>query len=201
MITEAEKILKFWFGTLEDKNFFPQDKASMWFGCGADYDDHIRTEFLHIHQQACNDQLDAWSNHSRSLLALIILLDQFSRHIHRNTVQAFENDAKAIALVRQGINAALDKDLYYVERKFFYMPLMHAEDVATQDLSVKVFAELRDEVPDELKATYTKTLSFAESHRYVIEKFGRFPELNQILKRKSREEEIAFLETGKYRFL
>ena len=81
------------------------------------------------------------------------------------------------------------------------MPLMHAEDLVSQNLAVKTFAMLADEVPDELKETFAKTLSFARSHHYVIEKFGRFPELNQILNRHSRQEEIAFLATGRYRFL
>ena len=78
---------------------------------------------------------------------------------------------------------------------------MHAEDAMIQKLSVQMFTQLRDEVPNTLKDTYTNTLSFAESHQYVISKFGRFPELNDILGRESTKEEIAFLETGKYRFL
>ena len=81
------------------------------------------------------------------------------------------------------------------------MPLMHAEDLAIQDLGVEVFTKLRDEVPDGLKESYTKTLSFADSHRYVISRFGRFPELNQLLGRESTKEEKEFLATGKYRFL
>ena len=81
------------------------------------------------------------------------------------------------------------------------MPLMHAEDLATQKFAVNMFTKLRDEVPPELKEMYSKSLSFAESHRFVISKFGRFPELNEILGRESTKEELDFLSTGKYRFL
>ena len=173
----------------------------MWFKHGADYDDIIRADFLSIHQQAYSHQLNEWRNYPKSMLALIIVLDQFSRHLYRNTARAFAQDSMAIECVREGIKSKLDQDLYYVERKFFYMPLMHAEDAMIQKLSVQMFTQLRDEVPNRLKDTYTNTLSFAESHQYVISKFGRFPELNDILGRESTKEEVEFLETGKYRFL
>jgi len=81
------------------------------------------------------------------------------------------------------------------------MPLMHAENLQIQELSICMFTQLRDEVPGEIKEVYANSLSFAQSHHYVIKKFGRFPELNEMLGRDSTEEEIEFLETGKYRFL
>ena len=173
----------------------------MWFKNGADYDEIIRSDFLSIHQQASSHQCDDWRLYPKSMLALIIVLDQFSRHLHRNSAQAFAQDKMAIECVIEGIKSNYDRDLYFVERQFFYMPLMHAEDITTQKLSVQMFKKLRDDVPDKLKDAYSNTLSFAESHQFVISKFGRFPELNDILGRESTEEEIAFLETGKYRFL
>ena len=201
LIVNAQKVLQFWFGELDNKEHFPVDKASMWFKNGADYDAIIRADFLSIHQQASSHQLDDWRLYPKSLLALIIVLDQFSRHLYRNTAQAFAQDKMAIECVIEGIKSNYDQDLYYVERQFFYMPLMHAEDITTQKLSVQMFKKLRDDVPDKLKEAYTNTLSFAESHQFVISKFGRFPELNDILGRESTKEEMAFLETGKYRFL
>lgn len=201
MILKAQKILDFWFGTLADKNYFPQDKATMWFGNGADYDEVIRAEFLSLHNQACNDQLNDWQYSPKTMLALIILLDQFSRHIYRNNANTFAQDEKTVCLVKEGIREGLDKNLYFVERQFFYMPLMHAENLDTQELGIRMFAKLRDDVPEELKEMYTKTLSFAEGHYYVISKFGRFPELNEMLSRESNEQEIEFLSSGKYRFL
>ncbi len=200
-MNDVNSVLEFWFGKLENNTDFPKDKATMWFGDGASYDDEIKLKFSSLHQQASNNQLSYWESSPDSLLALIIILDQFSRHIYRNTSQSFVQDDKAIALVKLGLDKAFDKDLFFVHRKFFYMPLMHAENLETQKLSIEMFSRLRDEVPKELTETYARSLSFAESHHYVIAKFGRFPELNEILGRESTEEELEFLATGKYRFL
>ena len=198
---KAQEVLQFWFGILQDPVDIPYDKSSMWFVNGKEYDDAIREQFGGLHQQATEGELDHWQQDSKSLLALIILLDQFSRHIYRETAQAFAQDSKCIQIVQSGIDASLDQSLFFIERQFFYMPLMHAEDVEIQNLSVSIFTKLRDEAPEELKNFYTKILSFAKSHQYVIEKFGRFPELNKILSRTNTREEEEFLSTGKYRFL
>ncbi|MDW3095433.1 MAG: DUF924 family protein [Gammaproteobacteria bacterium] len=201
MQQETEKIIEFWFGSLKSMTDLAQDKSAMWFVNGSDYDDMIRENFLSIYKQACDGHLEAWQESPRTLLALIILLDQFSRHIYRNSAQSFAQDQKVVEIVKKGIDEGLDQSLYFIERKFFYMPLMHAEDIVTQELAVSMFTKLRDEVPDELKHVFSKSLSFAESHFYVISNFGRFPELNQILGRESTPAEIEFLATGKYRFL
>ncbi len=97
---------------------------SMWFANGADYDDEIREKFLNLHNQAFNGQLETWRNNSYSLLALIILLDQFSRYICRNTAQAFAQDEKVVRIVKQGIETGRDQKLYFIQRKLFYMLLM-----------------------------------------------------------------------------
>ena len=173
----------------------------MWFRNGAAYDEIIRTEFLTLHDKASDGQLKEWVNYPKSLLALILLLDQFSRHIYRNQSRAFAQDAFCMDCVMTGIANNLDQNLYFIERKFFYMPLMHAEDLAAQNLAIKKYTILCEEVPRNLKETFAKTLSFAKSHHYVISQFGRFPELNEILGRQSSIEEIAFLKSGKYRFL
>ena len=173
----------------------------MWFVDGADYDDIIRSQFLVLHDQACNGQLDDWCQTPKDLLALVIVLDQFSRHIYRNNKKSFSQDEKVVSIVKQGLENKFDKDLYFVERKFFYMPLMHAEDIAIQELAINMFTKLRDDVPANLEQLYSKSLSFAQSHHYVISKFGRFPELNEILGRDSTRQEKHFLATGKYRFL
>jgi uncharacterized protein (DUF924 family) len=201
LFADAQRVLDFWFGSLENETDYPQDKSSMWFVNGADYDDLICAQFLALHNQACSGDLDHWCQAPKSLLALVILLDQFSRHIYRNQKKSFAQDDKAVLMVKQGIEDNLDKGLYFIERKFLYMPLMHAEDITTQDLAVEIFTMLRDDVPSELKQTYSKSLSFAQNHHYVIARFGRFPELNEILGRDSTREESDFLATGEYRFL
>ncbi len=201
MFTQAQAVLDFWFGSLKNETDFPKEKSSMWFINGAHYDDEIRSRFLDLHNQASSGELDQWCQSSSSMLALVLLLDQFSRHIYRGRRRSFAQDEKAISIVQQGIKDKLDAELFYVQRKFLYMPLMHAEDIVIQELGVEMFTKLRDEVPTELKSLYSKTLSFAQSHHFVISKFGRFPELNEILDRQSTQEERDFLDTGKYRFL
>ena len=201
MNQDVQTMLEFWFGVLNNQSDFPEDKATMWFGNGAAYDELITQNFQDLHEQACHGELSHWQSEAHSMLALIILLDQFSRHIYRGQARSFAQDEMAIFLVKQGIMNGCDKELFFIERKFFYMPLMHAENINTQRLAIEMFTKLRDDVPHELKDLYAKSLSFAQSHQYVIEKFGRFPELNEILQRKSTQEEIDFLATGKYRFL
>ena len=199
--TSVHDVLHFWFGDLSHPTAIPDQKTSMWFANGKDYDGEIQKRFGRLHQKACQGELDHWQYESKSLLALIIILDQFSRHIYRETAQAFEQDPKCITLVVTGIENGLDQSLYLIERKFFYMPLMHAEELKLQDLSVNMFSQLRDLAPAELKEFYARTLSFADSHRFVINKFGRFPELNTILGRTTTDDEEEFLKTGKYQFL
>ena len=173
----------------------------MWFRNGEAYDEIIRAEFLQLHTQASNGDLVEWTNYPKSLLALVILLDQFSRHIYRGQQKAFAQDEDCLFYVSKGITSGLDRDLYFIERKFFYMPLMHAEDIAAQELSIKMYTRLCDEAPPHLKEMFTTTLSFAKTHHYVISNFGRFPELNEVLGRANSPEERAFLASGKYRFL
>ena len=134
-------------------------------------------------------------------MALIILLDQFSRHIHRGSAESFAQDAKAQALCIDGIGAGDDCRMHAIERSFYYLPLEHAEDIEKQNLSVKAYTQLAQDVPEQYRKVFEVTLSFAKSHHYVIEKFGRFPELNEILDRESTVEELEFIASGKYSFL
>jgi len=150
------------------------------------------------YERAINGELDYWLDSYRGRLALIILLDQFSRHIHRGCAEAFAQDEKARALCIDGIGAGDDGKCHAIERSFYYLPLEHAEDIDKQDLSVKAYEQL---VPEEYRKRYEVTLSFAKSHCYVIEKFDRFPELNEMPGRESTDEELVSLASGKCSFL
>ena len=201
MAAPFQEVLDFWFGPALDETAIPKEKREMWFKNGPDYDDIIKDKFLALHNKASNGELDRWARRGKSCLALVLLLDQFSRHIYRRQAQSFSQDMQAIKHVKNAIASATDQELLLIERTFLYMPLMHAEDVKTQEFSIKMFSKLVQEAPLSQKPTYQATLSFAESHHYVIEKFGRFPELNEILGRESTSLEESFLATGKYRFL
>lgn len=201
MAAPFQEVLDFWFGAPFDETAISKEKREMWFQKGKDYDEIIKEKFLPLHERATKGELDRWARRSKGCLALILIMDQFSRHIYRQQAQAFALDTLAVKHVKSAIATELDQELALVERSFLYMPLMHAEDLKTQEQSVKMFAKLAQEAPVSQKKTYQTTLSFAQSHQYVIDRFGRFPELNNLLSRQSTALEESFLATGKYQFL
>ena len=201
MSNRIEDILEFWFGAFPTPYTADASKADMWFKNGSAYDSEIFITFGLDYEKAISGELDHWVDSHRGRMALIILLDQFSRHIHRGTALAFAQDEKAQALCIDGIGAGDDAKLHSIERSFFYLPLEHAEDLEKQDLSVRAYEQLVQDVPEPYRKGFEVTLSFAKSHHHVIEKFGRFPELNEILDRQSTEEERVFIASGKYSFL
>ena len=201
MIDRIEKILEFWFGAFPDAWSADTTKADMWFKHGSAYDMEIFTTFGADYQKAVEGEIDHWAESPRGRLALILLLDQFSRHIHRGTAASFAQDHRAQEICIEGIGAGDDLNLHPVERGFFYMPLEHAEVIDRQKLSLQAFAGLVNDVPETHRKPFEETLHWAQMHHYVIERFGRFPELNEILGRESTTEELEFIKEGKYAFL
>ena len=201
MTNRIEDILQFWFGAFPTPYTSDPRKVEMWFKNGAAYDSEIFINFGVDYERAINGELDHWIDSYRGRLALIILLDQFSRHIHRGTASSFAQDKTAQALCIDGMGAGDDMKMHSIERSFFYLPLEHAEDIEKQDLSVKAYTRLVEDVPEQFRKPFEMTLDFARRHHFVIEKFGRFPELNEMLGRESTAEELAFIASGEYSFL
>ncbi len=201
MTNRIEDILQFWFGVFSTPYTADATKIDMWFKNGAAYDGEIFINFGIDYERAISGELDHWIDSYRGRLALIILLDQFSRHIHRNTAIAFAQDEKAQELCIDGIGAGDDGKCHAVERSFFYLPLEHAEDIEKQNLSVRAYTQLVQDVPVEYRKPFEMNLDYAKKHHFVIEKFGRFPELNEILERESTVEELEFIAGGEYSFL
>ena len=201
MTNRIEDILQFWFGAFPTPYTADARKSDMWFKNGAAYDSEIFINFAVDYDKAINGELDHWIDSYRGRLALIILLDQFSRHIHRGSAESFAQDKKAQALCVDGIGTGDDCRMHAIERSFYYLPLEHAEDIEKQNLSLKAYRQLVEDVPEQYRKAFEVTLSFAKSHHYVIEKFGRFPELNEVLGRESTAEELEFIASGKYSFL
>jgi uncharacterized protein (DUF924 family) len=127
-------------------------------------------------------------------LALILLLDQLPRAIHRATPEAFAQDSKALKVAEQGLESGADRLLRPIERLFVYLPFEHSEDMADQDRSVQLFRDLAASVPENHRETFAGFVDYAVKHREVITRFGRFPHRNLILGRESTPEEKAFLE-------
>lgn len=192
-MTEIEKILKFWFGEIKEGEKIPAERFNLWFGGAAATDRQIREAFAAAVDRAGKGDYDHWSATPRGTLALLILLDQFPRNIFRGSPRAYALGEKACAFCLRGLAAGQDRQLITVERAFFYLPLEHAEDEVLQRQSVDAFTELLRQAPEVLKETCLSFLDYAERHRVIIERFGRFPHRNIALARPSTEAEEAFL--------
>ena len=184
MIVNPDDVLSYWFAP-------GPERMARWFGGDAATDADCRRRFASTLDAAARGELDDWTTTPRGRLALIVVLDQFSRNVHRGTSRAFAQDARALALCLDGLARGDDRALAPEERAFFYLPLEHAEDAAMQARSVACFEALAAEAPEQ-----SEFLPFAREHRDVIARFGRFPSRNATLGRRSTPDEEAFLAGG-----
>jgi uncharacterized protein (DUF924 family) len=189
----ANCVLGYWFGRADEDSAVFADKGSLWFEANATVDAEIRERFAALREEAIGGGLDGWLAGPRGRLALVILVDQFSRNLFRGDARAFEHDALARGWVDEGLHRGADLALRAVERTIFYLPLQHAESIADQQHSVALFTHLRDVAPNALRARFENCLDYAVRHRDIILRFGRFPHRNAALGRASTTEEIAFL--------
>jgi uncharacterized protein (DUF924 family) len=186
-------ILSFWFK--EQELTAPQIDRRMdtWFGEDPVFDKELEDRFASDIEMASKGQLDHWATEPQGRLALIILLDQFRRNIHRNTAQAFSMDKLALKLCVEGAMEKKDKGLTPIQRAFFYMPLQHAESAKVQAKSVELFSRLAESVSPTYRETFQTFAQFAELHKDIIDQFGRFPHRNRLLGRKNTPEEDEYL--------
>jgi uncharacterized protein (DUF924 family) len=200
-VSDVEAILDFWLGTCGADGALDPAKRGMWFADGRKYDAEIASRFGALHARASGGELEAtWAPDARGRLALIVLLDQFSRHIHRDTGAAFAQDAMAQRLAADGIARGLDRGLIPAARSFFYLPLEHAENPALQRLSVECFRGLCDVVAPAWRKDYDGFVDYARRHHDIIVRFGRFPHRNALLGRQSTQEEVEFLKQPRSSF-
>lgn len=192
----AADVLTFWFGDEGLRDWPQDDRSALWFGGGAELDERIRARFGLLVEAALHAELPAWENPMTSRLALVILLDQFSRNVHRGHARAFAGDGLAQKLVLQSLALAQDNELPIAGRVFLYMPLMHAESLALQYECVARFAALIQHSPPDIARRLQGNLAAARQHLDIIERFGRFPHRNAALGRTSTPAEEAFLQNG-----
>ncbi|MCK0536605.1 DUF924 family protein [Alcanivorax quisquiliarum] len=188
-----QDVLDYWFGNGLQRGWPEPPRDALWFAGGAAADAEIERRFGSLVEAALSKELVDWESQPFPRLALLILLDQFTRNIHRGTARAFAGDHRAVTLVNEGLALGMDRKLPWVGRVFFYMPLMHAEDLALQQKCIKCFAGLVDEAPPEVAGHMRTNLAYAREHAEVIERFGRFPHRNEALLRESTPEEIDYL--------
>lgn len=196
MAAEAEELLSFWFGAARRDPVEMGQANRRWFGADPELDRELEHRFGALWRQACAGELDGWRQSPSGRLALILLLDQLSRNLARGTAAAFAQDEKAARLTLEGLARGLDRGLSPSERMFLLMPLQHAEDADLQERSVMEFSLLLEESPPPWREALKQALAYAEEHRDIVLRFGRFPHRNRVLGRESTPEERAFLEAG-----
>lgn len=171
-----EDVIHFWFTDGSQANWFEQNEV---------FDDLIRSKFLDLWEAACAGKIDSWADTPEGALALILVLDQFTRNLNRDSADAFAQDEKAVGVSKKAVDRGFDEDLDRDQRQFMYMPLMHSENIADQ---YECLSLMRDRVGK------PQPILYAEKHLEVIEKFGRFPHRNDVLGRTSSMAELAWVD-------
>lgn len=171
---DIQDLLDFWFSPRIGKHWFASTPA---------LDDEIRQRYETLLQRAASGELDGWTASPEGALALVIVLDQLPLNMYRGQPAAFSTEQKAVAVARQAVTRGDDQRLPRERLLFLYLPFMHSEHLADQDQSVALFQ----------RAGLSENLRFAEHHRGIVRRFGRFPHRNAILGRASSPEELAYL--------
>ncbi|MEN8722032.1 MAG: DUF924 family protein [Alphaproteobacteria bacterium] len=174
--TGPDDVLRFWFTDGSQANWFDSSEV---------FDDLIRSKFLMLWEAACEGAVDAWADEAQGALALIIVLDQFTRNLNRESAAAWAQDDKALKFTKQAIDRGFDADMSPEERQFLYMPLMHSENLNDQFECLNLMRE---------RVGMSAPILYAEKHLEVIEKFGRFPHRNDLLGREPSMAELAWVD-------
>lgn len=172
--TGPEDVLVFWFEELTARDWWRKDP---------ELDQRIAVRFGATLESAARCELFSWRTSARGRLAEVIVLDQFSRNVHRDSAAAFASDALALALAQEAVARGCDRELPVVQRAFLYLPYMHSESPRIHEEALRLFAApgLED------------NLDFEHRHKAIIDRFGRYPHRNAVLGRASTAEELEFL--------
>lgn len=173
-MAEYDEVIRFWFEELKPADWWKKDP---------ELDEHIAKRFMNVHQAARACELHHWRSTPLGRLAEIIVLDQFSRNIHRDSALAFANDPIALALAQEAIGRGSDEALGQVQCSFLYMPFMHSESPAIHEWALELFT----------RNGIQNNLDFEITHKAIIDRFGRYPHRNHLLGRESTVAELAFL--------
>ena len=169
-----QEVLKFWF---------EESKQSQWFSKDDEFDQTISRRFSDVYSRAIRCELYEWRKNAQGRLAEIIVLDQFSRNMFRDSPLAFAHDDMALVLSQEAVSLGLDKKLEPVERGFLYLPFMHSESIKIHEVAEMIYRQ----------HGVQSSLEYELKHKAIIEKFGRYPHRNEVLGRKSTDEELDFL--------
>jgi uncharacterized protein (DUF924 family) len=190
-----EAILHYWFGHADGVAIPSEHRTWVWFSGDPAVDLEIKAQFYEDFVKAVRGDYSNWVDTPRGYLALIILFDQFSRHIYRQAAQAYDQDQRALDLCLKGIDVQYDHMLSLIERAFFYFPLVHAENAEMQALSIRAFEMLLSLSFPETRPVFERFLEHAVQEHKVVSRFGRFPQRNEALGRASTPSEVEFLKS------
>lgn len=188
-----DQVLKFWFGRVEETIIPSEHRARIWFGEDPSIDIEIKQNFSKDLEKAITGEYNHWLENPRGQLGLILIYDQFTRHIYRNQPLGFSQDQKALDICLYGIANEHEHNLSLIERVFYYFPLLHSEQIEYQEQSVRAYNLLAELAFSETRIIYESFLKFANHHYTLIRHFGRFPQRNTILGRQSSPEELDYL--------
>ena len=181
MAVNPDDVLRFWF---------EENGREQWFGKEPAFDEQIRRRFAEAAHQARDGKLERWVEAPRTCLALIILIDQFSRNLYRGSPLAWSADDHALAVAKLAVEKGFDRELTSHEKAFLYLPFMHSEVLADQEHCVTLVQPLAEGDDEFNQANYDAALK----HRDIIARFGRFPHRNGVLGRECTAEELEFLQ-------
>mgnify|MGYP003733167619 CR=1 FL=1 len=193
----TEAIISYWLGSSDSNPARFEAQQKLWYHSKPETDNYIRTAFESELVSAENGNLSHWENTAEGSLALVILLDQFSRNLYRGTPVAYSNDAQAQDVVVSLLERDGHLGFSIPAQIIFYHPLHHAENLIFQRKAVSLFEEMLEHASDEWRKSISKNLAFIKNHRDIISKFGRFPHRNTILSRQSTPEEYQYLQQDK----
>jgi uncharacterized protein (DUF924 family) len=194
MNTEAiSEIIQFWHGPAQESAEAAAERRDWWYRGGEVVDDEIRARFGDLVDQARNGELSEWGQTSEGALALILLLDQFTRNLFRNTIEAYSGDELAFEVVVKAIRTNLDKSLHPVSRIWLYHPFHHSEEVVAQDTGITLLKALKRQGPAPWRPYIQRSIKGWTGHRDIVARFGRFPHRNHVLGRPSSRKEVTYL--------
>ncbi|VAW91143.1 FIG027190: Putative transmembrane protein [hydrothermal vent metagenome] len=171
----SQDLIDFWFSDRVSK---------LWYSSTPEFDKEVNDKFSSMYNAACDGELDNWRATANGCLALIILFDQYPLNVFRGDKKSFATETQALEIAQYCIDQGLDQQLTKTQQSFVAMPFMHSEQIAHQELAIKLYNNISP-----------NNLEFAHHHYDIIKKYGRFPHRNKILGRQSTPEEQAYLES------
>jgi len=193
MPIEPQDIIAYWIGDVDNNPELVRKRSKLWYGSNAKIDQEIRERFGKTLLLAENSELEQWKTSIDGRLALVIMLDQFTRNLNRGTKDAWKNDNMALEIAEETVMQEQHYSLSNFGRVFLYHPFHHAESIDAQRQALGLFEELQQAAAKEWQESLGNFTDFVKTHGQIVRQFGRFPHRNKMLLRDSTPEEIEYL--------